>query len=110
MPLHDWTRVPAVLLHDFYQSWSIRIKDALNSGRLPDGVFALVEQRAGPKEAGRLAIEPATRPMNQPGSRVWSGRNASDRQLGSCVELPTQLTLSGRPGSSSSIISAVPSR
>lgn len=57
MPLHDWTRVPAGLFHDFHQSWSIRIKDALNSGRLPEGVLALVEQRAGPKEPDVLAIE-----------------------------------------------------
>jgi len=43
MPLHDWTRVPAGLFHDFHQSWSIRLKDALNAGRLPDGIVALVE-------------------------------------------------------------------
>ena len=35
MPIHDWSRVPSGLFHDFHQSWSIRIKDALNSGRLP---------------------------------------------------------------------------
>src|SRR5437764_6824814 len=57
MPIHDWTKVPAGLFHDFHQSWSIRIKDALNAGRLPKGVAALVEQRAGPKEADVLAIE-----------------------------------------------------
>ena len=57
MPIHDWTKVPAGLFHDFHQSWSIRIKDALNAGRLPDGVEALVEQRAGPVEADVLAIE-----------------------------------------------------
>lgn len=57
MPLHDWTRAPAGLFHDFHQSWSIRIKDALNSDRLPERVFALVEQRSGPKEADVLAIE-----------------------------------------------------
>jgi Protein of unknown function (DUF4058) len=57
MPLHDWSRVPSGLFHDFHQSWSIRIKDALNSGRLPKGVSALVEQRAGPLEADVLAIE-----------------------------------------------------
>jgi hypothetical protein len=45
MPLHDWTRVPAGLFHDFYQSWSIRITEALNAGRLPTGTAALVEQR-----------------------------------------------------------------
>jgi hypothetical protein len=57
MPIHDWTKVPAGLFHDFHQSWSIRIKDALNAGRLPKGVSALVEQRAGPKETDVLAIE-----------------------------------------------------
>lgn len=54
MPIHDWKKVPAGLFHDFHQSWSIRIKDALNSGRLPRGVAALVEQRSGPLEADVL--------------------------------------------------------
>jgi hypothetical protein len=57
MPLHDWSRVPAGLFHDFHQSWSIRIKDALNAGLLPKGVAALVEQRSGPLESDVLAIE-----------------------------------------------------
>ncbi|MBW3540087.1 MAG: hypothetical protein KY476_07450 [Planctomycetes bacterium] len=57
MPLHDWTRVPAGLFHDFHQSWSIRIKDALNAGILSPGMIALVEQRSGPVEADVLAIE-----------------------------------------------------
>ena len=37
MPVHDWARVYAGLFHDFHQSWSIRIKDAMNAGllRLP---------------------------------------------------------------------------
>jgi hypothetical protein len=57
MPIHDWTKVPAGLFHDFHQSWSIRIKDALNGGRLPKGVVALVEQCSGPLESDVLAIE-----------------------------------------------------
>jgi len=57
MPIHDWSRVPSGLFHDFHQSWSVRIKDALNAGRLPKGVAALVEQRAGPRESDVLAIE-----------------------------------------------------
>ena len=57
MSFQDWTQVPSGLFHDFHQSWSIRIKDALNSGLLPPGVAALVEQRSGPKEADVLAIE-----------------------------------------------------
>jgi Protein of unknown function (DUF4058) len=63
MPMHDWTKVPAGLFHDFHQSWSIRIKDALNAGRLPKGVSALVEQRSGPLETDVLAVERRTRPQ-----------------------------------------------
>jgi hypothetical protein len=72
MPIHDWTRVPAGLFHDFHQSWSIRIKDALNAGRLPKGLVALVEQRSGPRESDVLAIEARTRPRSAtaPGSSV----------------------------------------
>ena len=57
MPIHDWTRVPAGLFHHFHQDWTIEIARALNRGRLPKGVAALVEQRAAPREADVLAIE-----------------------------------------------------
>jgi hypothetical protein len=57
MPMHDWTRVPAGLFHDFHRTWSIFLKMSLNAGLLPDGLTALVEQRAGPKEADVLTVE-----------------------------------------------------
>lgn len=57
MPIHDWTRVPAGLFHHFHQDWSIELARELNRGRLPSGLSALVEQRAGPREADVLAIE-----------------------------------------------------
>ncbi|MCI0681045.1 MAG: DUF4058 family protein [Gemmataceae bacterium] len=57
MPIHDWTRIPAGLFHDFHQTWSIQLKIALNSGILPKGLAALVEQRAGTKVLDVLAIE-----------------------------------------------------
>ena len=44
MPLHDWSRIPAGLFHDFHQTWSIQIKLAMNAGILPRGPSALVEQ------------------------------------------------------------------
>jgi hypothetical protein len=62
MPLHDWARVPSGLFHHFHQGWSIRVADALNAGRLPKGIAALVEQRAGPRESDVLAIERRNRP------------------------------------------------
>jgi len=60
MPLHDWSLVPAGLFHDFHQGWSIRITDALNTGLLPRGLSALVEQRSGPFAGDVLAIEERT--------------------------------------------------
>jgi hypothetical protein len=47
MPIHDWTRVDAGLFHDFHQSWTVALRDALNLGGLPPDYFALVEQRIG---------------------------------------------------------------
>jgi hypothetical protein len=57
MPVHDWTRVPAGLFHDFHQVWSIMIRNTLNRRLLPEGFTALVEQRSGPREGDILAIE-----------------------------------------------------
>src|SRR5438093_2655660 len=45
MPIHDWTRVDAGLFHDFHQSWTVALRNALNEGVLPSDYFALVEQR-----------------------------------------------------------------
>jgi len=61
MPLHDWSRIPAGLFHHFHQDWSIEITRSLNRGRLPRGLSALVEQRAGPKESDVLTIEERSR-------------------------------------------------
>jgi hypothetical protein len=46
MPIHDWTRVDANLFHDFHQTWTVNIRNALNGGLLPRGYSALVEQHA----------------------------------------------------------------
>ncbi len=61
MPIHDWTRVPPGLFHDFHQTWSIFLKMSLNAGLLPNGLSALVEQRAGPKESDVLTVEERTK-------------------------------------------------
>src|SRR3954453_6958068 len=57
MPVHDWSRVDAGLFHDFHQSWSVEIKNALNGGLLPKGYYALVEQRVGGAEPDVIAVE-----------------------------------------------------
>ena len=50
MPIHDWTRVRANRFHDFHQSWTIDIRNALNGGLLPDGYLAMAEQVTGGPE------------------------------------------------------------
>jgi hypothetical protein len=57
MPIHDWTRVRANRFHDFHQTWTIAIRNALNAGRLPPGYFAMVEQQTGGPEADVIALE-----------------------------------------------------
>jgi hypothetical protein len=56
MPIHDWSAVPANLFHDFHQTWTIRLCDALNGGLLPREYSALVE----PHGDGWLSVEGAT--------------------------------------------------
>jgi hypothetical protein len=57
MPIHDWTRVRANRFHDFHQSWTIAIRNALNAGLLPEGFFAMVEQRTGGPEPDVVTLE-----------------------------------------------------
>jgi hypothetical protein len=44
MPMHDWTRIPPGIYHDFHGGWIYAIRGALNSGLLPKGYYALAEQ------------------------------------------------------------------
>lgn len=57
MPIHDWTRVRSNRFHDFHQSWTIAIRNALNAGRLPPGYFAMVEQKAGGPEPDVITLD-----------------------------------------------------
>lgn len=59
MPIHDWSRIPPGLFHDFLQCWSVRIKIALNAGILPKGDSALVECRVQDRRVFSPVIESA---------------------------------------------------
>ncbi len=59
MPIHDWTRVPAGIFHDFHLAWIAAIRNALNGGVLPDDLYALAEARTGGAEADVLTLERA---------------------------------------------------
>jgi hypothetical protein len=43
MPIHDWSRVDANLFHDFHQTWTVMLANALNAGLLPPGLSAIIE-------------------------------------------------------------------
>lgn len=67
MPIHDWTRVRANRFHDFHQKWTVVICNELNAGRLPEGYFAMVEQKTGGPEPDVITLEMAPR------SRISTG-------------------------------------
>lgn len=66
MPIHDWTRVNPNLFHDFHQTWSIAIRNALNGGLLPKGFSALVEQHTGGVVPDVIALQRWQKPKRRP--------------------------------------------
>lgn len=56
MPMHDWTRVPAEILHAFHHHWITQIGRALNRGVLPADYYALPEQQAAGFEPDVLPL------------------------------------------------------
>lgn len=46
MFVHDWSRVPAGVFHDFHHGWISDIKRALNDGVLSDDYYAIAERWA----------------------------------------------------------------
>jgi hypothetical protein len=69
MPIHDWTRVPAGLFHDFHQSWAGELRKALNSGIMPDGYYAYVEQKLGGPEPDVIAVDAGGSKKSKRGDR-----------------------------------------
>lgn len=57
MPMHDWKTVAAGTYHYFRLQWIVALHDWLNSGGLPPGFFAMVEQWVSPTIADLVAIE-----------------------------------------------------
>lgn len=67
MPMHDWARVVPGIYHDFRNLWLVAIRHALNNGLLPDGFYALSEQKLGPFELDVLALDPVPKPVGAAG-------------------------------------------
>jgi len=84
MPIHDWTRVPAGILHHLHGTWLFELAGELNQGILPAGYYALGEQvitgavpdvltlERGTVEggAGWVAPEQGASPMSEPTATV----------------------------------------
>jgi Protein of unknown function (DUF4058) len=60
MPIHDWTRVDAGTFHCFHQRWISSLFDALNTGGLPPGYFAMAEQIIGGPVPDVVALRTST--------------------------------------------------
>lgn len=56
MPVHDWTRIPAGIFHDFHNTWLTHTSEALNGGLLPKNFYSLMEQHAGKRIPDALAL------------------------------------------------------
>jgi hypothetical protein len=76
MPIHDWSRVPAGIFHDFHHALIEQIKRDLNAGILPTGYYAMAEQIAGglgPDVLGLHKPQPTAEGSNNGGVRSSRG-------------------------------------
>ncbi len=85
MPVHDWTRVSAGTFHHFHQAWIIALCDALNSGLLPDGFYALAEQVAGGPHPDVLTLEQTEE------LEAWTFGNGSSGSAVAVAERPPRV-------------------
>ena len=65
MPVHEWTCVTAGTFHDFHTAWTTELRNALNGGVLPEGYYALSEQRAGDISPDVLTLHAETVPPSR---------------------------------------------
>ena len=77
MSMHDWTRVSSGTCHNFHVQWQAALAVALNSGALPGGYFAMVEQRAAGPIPDVLAIELPPPPGSMPSANGRSSISAA---------------------------------
>jgi hypothetical protein len=89
MPIQDWTRVDAGIFHHFHLGWIFQLSNALNSGLLPSGYYALGEQIAG-------GLGPDVITLQVPES---SGNGSEDHDQGALAvaTAPPKVRLTVRP-------------
>jgi hypothetical protein len=57
MPMHDWSRVPPGVYHNFHYRWIAAIMDRLNAGLLPSGMIAMAERIIGGPEPDVVTLQ-----------------------------------------------------
>lgn len=67
MPIHDWTRVPAGVVHHLHGSWLFELAGELNEGILPAGYYALGEQVMSGAVLDVLTLERVGESESSPG-------------------------------------------
>jgi hypothetical protein len=87
MPIHDWSRVPSGLFHDFHQGWSVEIRNALNRGVMPEGYYAYIEQKTSMVEERKRLYEPDLVAIEFE-SRSRSGKKPVRRGATATLETP----------------------
>lgn len=70
MAVHDWTRVTAGTFHDFHTAWITHLKETLNDGLLPPGLYAQAEQAATGMRPDVLTLSSRTRQRDDGGVAV----------------------------------------
>ena len=78
MPIHDWSSVSSGIFQDFHTSWITHLKESLNEDILPDGFYALSEQRSGQICPDVLTLQTAhsSRDLSENGSGGSGSRSA----------------------------------
>jgi hypothetical protein len=79
MPIHDWTKVPSGIFHDFHHAWIEEIKRLLNRGQLPEGYYALAEQLTGRLGPDVLALHWPQNGGKMPRGNPQGGVNVAER-------------------------------
>src|SRR5262245_2523591 len=86
MPVHDWSRVPAGIFHDFHAELIIRIKHILNEGILPPDYYALAEQVAAGLGPDVLSLHAP--PVDGDGDMDQESRESPDERGGGLLLAP----------------------
>jgi Protein of unknown function (DUF4058) len=88
MPVHAWTRVTAGTFHDFHTAWITELRNALNGGVLPEGYYALGEQRSGDVSPDVLTLHADTASSSRMAALV-----PDDSRMIAVAEQPPKVSL-----------------